>query len=100
MVCPYLDRRREGAEQTFAEARPYCAVVESFVQPMRADICAERYGLDPARHCEFYREREGIDAGPGSGGERGSDGAAVGDDAATGDLDADDATADDTEADP
>lgn len=68
MVCPYLERRREGAGARFAEARPYCAVVDSFVQPMRADICAERYGLDPAAHCEYYREREGIDAvhdGPG-----------------------------------
>ncbi|KTG08608.1 hypothetical protein AUR64_18240 [Haloprofundus marisrubri] len=52
--CPYLDYRREAGEQTFDTARPYCTAADEFVQPMRADICAGRYGLDHATDCEIY----------------------------------------------
>ena len=56
MTCPHLEYRRESSEQTFDHERPFCAVTESFVQPMRADICAGRYGLDYERDCEVYRD--------------------------------------------
>ncbi len=60
MACPYLEYR-QGSKEDFETARAFCTVVDEFVQPMRADICNERYGLDPADHCEFYREHEDID---------------------------------------
>ena len=59
--CPYLDYRRDGNGQSFDDERPFCEVVDAFVQPMRADICAGRHGLDHVAHCEFYREHEGLD---------------------------------------
>jgi hypothetical protein len=61
MVCPYLEYRDEGDDRSFDHERAFCAAVEEFVQPMRADVCNERYGLDPAMHCEFYREAEGLE---------------------------------------
>ncbi|MFH5798477.1 hypothetical protein [Haladaptatus sp. DYF46] len=69
MVCPYLDYRNGGNEPTdqanatervFDEPRAFCTVAGEFVQPMRADICNDRYGLEHDRHCEIYR---GHDAG-------------------------------------
>jgi len=79
MPCEFLDRRAadDDGETAFDHERPYCTAVGAFVQPMRADICAERYDLDPERDCEFYREAKelgsitGVDggetAGPGAG---------------------------------
>ncbi len=61
MTCPHLEYRREGEGKTFDHERPYCGVVDSFVQPMRADICANRYDLEHGQHCEIYREEHGID---------------------------------------
>jgi hypothetical protein len=61
MACPHVEYRETDGEQSFDTARAYCAVAERFVQPMRADICTERYGLDPAADCEIYRERAGLD---------------------------------------
>lgn len=58
MTCPYLDYREQAGSQSFDEARPYCTVSDRFVQPMRADICNDRYDLDHASHCEIYRENE------------------------------------------
>ena len=58
MACEYLEFRASDGERSFAHERPYCAVVDDFVQPMRADVCAERYGLTPVEHCEIYRDEE------------------------------------------
>jgi len=55
MACPHLDYRNTDGTQSFAHERPYCKLTESFVQPMRADICADRYDLNHKRHCEIYR---------------------------------------------
>ncbi|WP_224449357.1 hypothetical protein [Haloprofundus salilacus] len=57
--CPYLDYRRETGGRSFEAARPYCTAAETFVQPMRADICVGRYGLDHAADCEIYLAHEG-----------------------------------------
>ncbi|KDS90257.1 hypothetical protein FK85_17675 [Halorubrum saccharovorum] len=56
--CPHLAYREAGEGRSFDEPRAFCTVTESFVQPMRADICNARYGLDPAADCEFYVESE------------------------------------------
>jgi hypothetical protein len=56
MTCPHLDYR-EGDHA--ATERAYCTVVDGFVEPMRADICNDRYDLSHATHCEFFREAEG-----------------------------------------
>lgn len=61
MACPYLEFRSSAGDRSFDRDRPFCAVTESFVQPMRADICGERYGLDPTADCEIFREHEGLD---------------------------------------
>jgi hypothetical protein len=45
--------------RSFDEARAYCGVADEFVQPMRADVCNDRYDLDHASHCEIYRAHEG-----------------------------------------
>ncbi|MFB6176535.1 MAG: hypothetical protein ABEI99_05220 [Halobaculum sp.] len=61
MACPHLDYRSDGEDTSFDTPRAYCTVTEQFVQPMRADICNERYDLDPAEDCEFYRDHHGLD---------------------------------------
>lgn len=58
MTCPYLDYRREAGERSFDEPRAYCTAATTFVQPMRADICNDRYDLDHEIDCEIYREAE------------------------------------------
>ncbi|WP_256301425.1 hypothetical protein [Haloarchaeobius salinus] len=58
MSCPHLEYRQEGDGRTFDEPRAYCTVTDAFVQPMRADICNDRYDLDHAEHCEIYRDAE------------------------------------------
>lgn len=60
MACPHLEYRRESDDHAFETERAYCTVADRFVQPMRADICTERYGLDPASDCEIYREAAGL----------------------------------------
>ncbi|MFC5135694.1 MULTISPECIES: hypothetical protein [Haloferacaceae] len=75
-TCPHLEYREEDEERSFEVARAFCTVTDSFVQPMRADICNARYGLDPATDCEFYVEPdatgdgEGVDGDDGSGDDR------------------------------
>jgi len=59
VTCPYLDYRDSSDGQTFAEERAYCTAAEQFVQPMRADICNDRYDLDHDTDCEIYRAHEG-----------------------------------------
>ena len=61
MTCPYLEFRDGAGDRSFERERPYCTAAGTFVQPMRADICSERYGLVPAEHCEIYRDHEGLD---------------------------------------
>ncbi|WP_424018362.1 hypothetical protein ACOZ4N_02570 [Halorientalis pallida] len=58
MVCPYLAYRREDAEHSFDTDRAYCTAAETFVQPMRADICNDRHDLDHATDCEIYLEAD------------------------------------------
>jgi len=59
--CPHLDYRAGTDGTEFEVPRAYCTVAERFVQPVRADVCNERYDLSPAEHCEIYREHEGIE---------------------------------------
>lgn len=77
--CPHLEYREAAGNLAFDVPRAYCTVAERFVQPMRADVCNERYDLSPPEHCEIYRDHEGI-ADPFLAAE--SDG---GDDAESGD---------------
>jgi hypothetical protein len=76
--CSYLEYRTEGDGQSFDTERAYCTAVDEFVQPMRADICSRRFGLEPGTDCEHYRDAEGLPAVPGlaaeSEGERGGGG--------------------------
>lgn len=58
MACPHLEYRAAGDGQSFDTERAFCTVTGSFVQPMRADICNDRYDLCHAEHCEIYREEE------------------------------------------
>lgn len=60
MACPHLEYRRESEDRSFDTERAYCTVADRFVQPMRADICNERYGLDPASDCEIFRADAGL----------------------------------------
>lgn len=66
MTCPYLayctaDGSCDSNENTeFETPRAFCTVAETFVQPVRADICNERYGLHPEDDCEYFREHEGL----------------------------------------
>jgi hypothetical protein len=55
MTCPHLEYRTAGEEDP---PRAYCEIAERFVQPMRADICNGRYGLEHETHCEIYRAAE------------------------------------------
>jgi hypothetical protein len=68
VTCPHLDYRRTADDLTFDEPRAYCAVAETFVQPMRADVCNDRYELDHARDCEIYRAHESAADGEDSAG--------------------------------
>jgi hypothetical protein len=72
MACPHLAYRRESGERRFDEPRAYCAVAERFVQPMRADVCNDRYDLDHAAHCEIYREHAAGDGDAASESDDGS----------------------------
>ncbi|MFB6152788.1 MAG: hypothetical protein ABEJ27_00905 [Halodesulfurarchaeum sp.] len=55
MPCPRLEYRREADGARFETPRAYCTVVDRFVQPLRADICNDRYDLHHSDHCEIYR---------------------------------------------
>lgn len=59
VTCPHLEYRRESNGEQFDHTRAYCTVTDQFVQPMRADICNDRYDLDHSDHCEIYRENRG-----------------------------------------
>ncbi|WP_255170390.1 hypothetical protein [Natrononativus amylolyticus] len=71
MTCPYLEYRDAGDGKTFDVARAYCTAAGEFVQPMRADICNDRFALEHTRDCEIYLAHEGGRAeadGRGDGG--------------------------------
>jgi hypothetical protein len=55
MACPYLEYREADGTRSFDYERAYCAAAERFVQPMRADICNDRYDLDHGQHCEIFQ---------------------------------------------
>ena len=55
MSCPYLAYRRTAANRSFDRERAYCTIADRFVQPLRADICTDRYELAHATDCEIYR---------------------------------------------
>jgi len=56
MTCPYLEYRESAADREFDHGRAYCGAAEQFVQPMRADICNDRYDLAHGTDCGIYRE--------------------------------------------
>lgn len=58
MACPHLAYRTDDGDHSFAVERAYCERAGRFVQPLRADICNGRYGLDHATHCEIFRGEE------------------------------------------
>jgi hypothetical protein len=58
--CAHLAYRAAADGMEFDRERPFCTVVDEFVQPMRADICAARHELDPAADCEFYRQEHDL----------------------------------------
>jgi len=58
MTCPYLEYRDAGETASFDTDRAYCAAVDEFVQPMRADICNDRYDLKHSTDCEYYLAAE------------------------------------------
>lgn len=54
MTCPLLEYRTAANGREFDVARAYCTGADEFVQPMRADLCNDRYDLDHATDCEIY----------------------------------------------
>lgn len=69
MGCPYLTYRESTQDNSFEEARAYCEVADRFVQPMRADICNDRYSLHHSTDCEIYLEAVTADESNTSGSE-------------------------------
>ncbi len=72
MGCPYLEYRDGSADpgrDSFDEPRAYCAAADRFVQPMRADICNDRYDLAHDRDCEIYLDHVEDDDAAADGGE-------------------------------
>lgn len=61
MSCPYLEYRRSADGTSFDHERAYCTVAGRFVQPMRADVCNDRYDLAHDAHCEIYLEHAAAD---------------------------------------
>jgi hypothetical protein len=56
VTCPHLSYRSAADGHSFDTPRAYCAAAGTFVQPMRADVCNDRYDFEHATHCEIYRE--------------------------------------------
>ena len=46
---------RQWPDLEFDHDRPYCSLNESFVSPMRADICNDRHDFTHEADCEVYR---------------------------------------------
>lgn len=58
MTCPHLAYEHSDGEVEFDEPRAYCTVINRFVQPMRADICNDRFKLAHDRDCEIFLEAD------------------------------------------
>ncbi len=58
MTCPYLAYLREGDNKSFDHERPFCGATESFVSPMQADLCNDRFDFHHTTHCSIYQEYE------------------------------------------
>lgn len=56
MTCPFLAYRTDDADHDFDTPRAYCTIADRFVEPMRADICNDRYDIDHRTDCEIYIE--------------------------------------------
>lgn len=56
MTCPYLRYTSSAEDSEFDHDRPYCALEEEFVSPVRADICNERHDFGYETHCSAYRQ--------------------------------------------
>jgi hypothetical protein len=67
MPCPFLAYRESGDGHEFDTPRAYCTADGSFVQPMRADICNDRYDLAHETDCEIYLAHADDFAGDASG---------------------------------
>lgn len=74
MTCPYLEYRRSDDEHEFDHERPYCGVAESFVSPMRADICNDRHAFDHTSDCELFPDERPAEFEERSDGEASTDG--------------------------
>lgn len=59
MSCPYLGYEQDDGTAAFDHPRAYCTLAERFVQPMRADICNDRFDLAHDEDCEIYLEANG-----------------------------------------
>ena len=70
MACPHLEYRTESDDRSFDHERAFCRLAGSFVRPVKADICNDRFEFDHREQCDLFREyAEGlkvVDA-PGSG---------------------------------
>jgi len=55
MSCPYLEYRRSDDTHEFDHDRPYCALAEEFVSPMKADVCNDRDGFTHDEFCEIFQ---------------------------------------------
>ncbi|WP_435346449.1 hypothetical protein [Haloarchaeobius sp. HRN-SO-5] len=64
MGCPYLEYREFDEDGENDHERPYCAIQEEFVSPMKADICNDRFEFHHAEHCEVYERPEALEAEP------------------------------------
>lgn len=53
--CPYLEYRTNADGEEFTEPRAFCTAEGQYVEPMRADICNDRYDLQHDEHCEIYQ---------------------------------------------
>lgn len=55
MACPFLEYRDTDSDHQFDHERPYCAVSEQFVSPMKADVCNDRHGFSHVDDCDVFR---------------------------------------------
>ena len=53
MTCPHLDYRSQADGRSFDRDRAFCEVAGAFVEPMRADVCNDRYALHHVGDCEI-----------------------------------------------
>ena len=63
MVCPHLEYRRTDDELELDHERPTCAITDSFVSPVQADVCNDRFDFDHADMCDIYLEYQEARAG-------------------------------------